>query len=558
MVTNHPLISTSPFTAPVDEPFYYLDNFETVIRWVLERYSDLLDVLEIERLQTLLNLPRSAKALLARMTMRKGNFFRLSKLNYSEIGCIELAMQPLIEAGWIEPDPSVSIDDVFDLLTKEELFTLFKNELSRTGRKADWLLALKQQPLENRTFSTWCDSLSDQAVALKQTPLCERIRLLFFGNLNQSWSEFVLAELGIFRYEAVPFTVESRAFRTRVDVDHYLMIHRCRELLEGDEAVNNVTETLNAFETDNPWIERRRAKLLFRIAQHSERRGDLEAALNIYGQTNYAGARARNIRVLERLNDFAAALPLCMQALEQPESEAERQQLLRMLPRLQRRLGQPAPKRPSTLKYTEIDLLLPLPEIPLRVEAVVQTLLQRDDAPIVYVENALINSLLGLLCWDAIFAPIAGAFFHPFQHGPADLLHPEFYTTRALLFESLLQQLENDTYRTTIRTNYCAKYGIQSPFVYWGTLDESLLDHALNCIPAQDLRKLFTRLLQDIKNNRAGLPDLIQFWPSEQRYQMIEVKGPGDRLQDNQRRWIDFCVTEEIPVAVCYVQWQPS
>jgi hypothetical protein len=36
---------------------------------------------------------------------------------------------------------------------------------------------------------------------------------------------------------------------------------------------------------------------------------------------------------------------------------------------------------------------------------------------------------------------------------------------------------------------------------------------------------------------------------------MIEVKGPGDRLQDNQKRWIDFCAEQQMPVAVCHVEW---
>jgi hypothetical protein len=62
-------------------------------------------------------------------------------------------------------------------------------------------------------------------------------------------------------------------------------------------------------------------------------------------------------------------------------------------------------------------------------------------------------------------------------------------------------------------------------------------------------------LLRDIKQNRAGLPDLIQFWPAERRYHLVEVKGPGDRLQDNQRRWLHYCHERGIPVSVCYVQW---
>jgi len=78
---------------------------------------------------------------------------------------------------------------------------------------------------------------------------------------------------------------------------------------------------------------------------------------------------------------------------------------------------------------------------------------------------------------------------------------------------------------------------------------------ALACLPAAHLAHYFTRMLQDIPVNRSGLPDLIQFYPAESRYRLLEVKGPGDRLQDNQLRWLDYCAAHALPVTVCYVQW---
>jgi hypothetical protein len=81
---------------------------------------------------------------------------------------------------------------------------------------------------------------------------------------------------------------------------------------------------------------------------------------------------------------------------------------------------------------------------------------------------------------------------------------------------------------------------------------------ALDCIPAAHVKKWCERILADIKINRTGFPDLIQFWPAERRYKMIEVKGPGDRLQDNQLRWIDYCAAHDMPVAVCYLQWEQA
>jgi hypothetical protein len=61
--------------------------------------------------------------------------------------------------------------------------------------------------------------------------------------------------------------------------------------------------------------------------------------------------------------------------------------------------------------------------------------------------------------------------------------------------------------------------------------------------------------VRDLQSNRSGFPDLVQFWPKQRRYRMIEVKGPGDRLQDNQRRLLEFCAALGMPVSVCHVRW---
>jgi hypothetical protein len=177
------------------------------------------------------------------------------------------------------------------------------------------------------------------------------------------------------------------------------------------------------------------------------------------------------------------------------------------------------------------------------------------DAPTWYVENALLNSLFGLLCWDAIFQPLPGAFFHPFHAAPADLFERDFVARRAAAFATCLAQLDDGRYRATIMATFDSKAGIQMPFVAWGLITRELLDLALTCIPAAHLRLFFARLLADLAANRSGLPDLIQFWPAEQRYRLIEVKGPGDRLQDNQTRWLRYCVTHQLPVCVCKVSW---
>jgi len=271
----------------------------------------------------------------------------------------------------------------------------------------------------------------------------------------------------------------------------------------------------------------------------------------------HRSARTRTIRLMERLGQWQAARDLCLAAREIPESEAERQQLRRLLPRLNRKLGIAGEKSRELSAVDTFEVLLDPPTGFDSVEIVVREYLAQQEGPpstVHYVENGLINSLFGLLFWDAIFAPIPGAFFHDFQCGPADLESGRFYERRKSQFAKGFADLESGEYKVTIRRRFLAKAGIQAPFVAWGLLTKRLLELALRCFPAPHLRLWFEWIVRDVVDNRAGFPDLVQFWPSEARYRMVEVKGPGDRLQDNQRRFLEFCTEHQMPVFVCRVR----
>lgn len=541
---------------PLDDPLYYLHNFRQVLLWLGQRYADLLDPDEQHFVQQFDSLPQASQALLVRMVMRKGVHFRAGKLSYREIGCTQAAVAPLLALGWVDDRCLLGFEELFAVLQKAELLAAFKPWIDQPkGKKADWRERLAQQFTESRCFAQWCPDLADALYSLTVMDLCDRLRLMFFGNLHQDWSEFVLADLGIYTYEKVEFCAESRGLRSRADVLGFLFLHQCQQAFEAGEPLEAVLAQIATLRTDNPWLEKRRAKLLFQAGQYCERSAELALAQQIYRSCSYPGARSRLIRVLERQEAFAQAMALACAAQQAPESAAEQQHLLRVLPRLRRKLGEPALPKAKPRPVTRLDLDLALPEPLMSVEYCVQAHLSQPDAPVHYVENGLINSLFGLLCWEAIFAPLPGAFFHPFQRGPVDLHSEDFQQRRAPLFAACFEQLRDERYKTTIRQRYAQKWGIQSPFVFWGLLTEDLLEQALACLPAEHLRYWFERLLLDIRANRAGMPDLIQFWPEKKTYRMIEVKGPGDRLQDNQLRWLEFCGEYQMPVTVCYVRW---
>lgn len=540
--------------------YYYLHNFQHALDWLATRYADVLLPAEQDFLAAFAQLPQPARALAVRLLMRRHRVFRAARLHYEEIGDIAAAAAPLLALGWLRADPELDWPTWAALHTKEELLRRYPAAGARAAWRKDALLAALRAHLggpDLRPCSAWGAAPGEAIWSVEIAGLAERLRLMFFGNLDQSWSEFVLADLGIFQYEPVALDADTRAFRDAADLDTWLGLQAVRDSLDAPEPAPaaELHARIAAWPSSVPWLARKQAKTWFRLGQWCERRADWREAERAYRASAYPGARQRLIRVVERQARHAEAHALALAALADSESEAERQLVARMLPRLARQAEQPPPPRVRAAPPEVFELVLPRPAQASRVEWVARDHLGADDAPVHYVENGLINSLFGLLCWEAIFHPVAGAFFHPFQRGPADLHEAGFRARRAAAFDDCLGALRDGSHRARILARFDEKQGVQSPFVFWGMLRRELLEQALACIAPAHLALWFARLLDDLKTNRSGLPDLVRFWPGEGRYELIEVKGPGDRLQDNQLRWLAYAAEHGLPVRVCHVRW---
>ncbi|MFL1407146.1 VRR-NUC domain-containing protein [Marinobacter sp. M1N3S26] len=551
-----------PQTADLTNPLYYLENMETVVNWVDDHHGDLLTTDERRRLADFRLLSVSARALLTRMIMRTGELFRADKLSYPELPEPEpVALAELAAGGWVRTADRVSLDDLFHLFTLAELRPAFAATLSDLGYaralpKAGMKAALADHLDDAIRLADWLPAHHDNVVHLPHMPLFDRIRLMFFGNLRQNWSDFVLVELGYQQYEKVSFTPESRAFQHRHEVDCYLVMHQCREQLDEGVPAANLWPQVPAL-TENTWLASRRDRLLLELGRQAERQGERELALEVLAQSTHREARLKQLRLLERMKRFDDAWAIARDWHTTELSDAEAQGLARILKRVARKVEQPVPELPA--EPAPDDFLVTLPHTGVPVEVAVQQHLWHDHQPVFYVENTLINGLFGLLCWDVVFAPVPGAFFHPFHMGPADLTREDFVPRRRERLEQCFAHLEDGDYGHIILANYRRKQGLANPFVNWLVVNEDLLELALDCIPASHLEVLFRRLLHNLKEHRSGFPDLIRFLPDEvdpaRRYEMIEVKGPGDRLQDHQRRWLAFFHHQGIAARVCYVRW---
>ncbi|MDO9625547.1 MAG: hypothetical protein Q7J46_16385 [Pseudomonas sp.] len=141
-------------SAPLPLELYYPSNFRTDLAWVAERYADLLSDEEQAFLDTFSTLGWQYQALLVRMIMRKGCHFRLSKLEYSEIDYC-LTASPLLEHGRITEHAALAVDEIAELLRKDEVLAhLPVTDHRAAQKKAELLEQLRAQAYPPRPSGT--------------------------------------------------------------------------------------------------------------------------------------------------------------------------------------------------------------------------------------------------------------------------------------------------------------------------------------------------------------------------------------------------------------------
>jgi hypothetical protein len=565
-------ISAAPTTDLA--PDYYLNNFLFLMDWVVQRYTDLLHEDEHELLRAFRQLDRESQCLFVRLSSRKGPLFRADKLAYAEIDSIERAASCLITAGLLTDNATLSIAEVCGLQTKTELLERFKDELQPYRQERKELLVQRLTVLfpQLKTWSEWTDNRLGQVYKLETQALISRLLLLFFGNSRQDLTEFVLQDLGLYRYENYRIDPQHRIFKSRAEIEQYLQLVQLRDQLDTADTLEQLVAIVEALPpaSVSSAIERRRARLCNQLAYKLEKCNEHALAFALYEQSHLPPARERCVRLLEKQGDLAAAWQHLSDILQQPINEHELQIARRMAPRLAKKIGQAMAKVTYLSPALTTVLTKALPTIEqrvqlsrqlddsgslLHVEEIVRLHLNTAAAPCFYVENLLLGGLFGLWLWPEMFRGVDGAFANPFQAAPLDLYQENFIANRPEL-AALWQLFDDNLHHQHILATWEEKFGIANHFVHWSFLRKDLIELALQCIPAKDLKAIFKRLLFDLKSNRSGLPDLIQFYPDTSTYRMIEVKGPGDRLQDNQQRWLEYFASHDIPAEVYYVSWQ--
>ena len=596
--------------------FYYHDNFLHLIRHVHKLYDDLLDDAEREFIEQFLLLSPAAQQIYIRLLCRKGDLFRFQKLSYAEIPDIasalgELAKQRFI--GWLHSGREYEHEthEVLSLFTKPELIQwalslddgFQKARLTKLPR--DELSMLLEQHVEPSP-EILSSLIQDDVLCLFGELEFTTIKLLYFGNLHQDFTDFVLRDLGIYRFETYVIDADSRGFQSRQQLDEQLSYYQFSDGLPllKEASAEQLLESIHTLlvlrdNSKDERVIRRLNRKGCELIRQLERLGETTQVLTLYRQFPLHPARERRCRILwqqlrksQENEAFAVASELVnvITAMHlSPYHVLEKQFVTGFLPQVVKRfqqlsLNDLASQCESLIlplnQWPESDLTISKGEIWQQngVEAAVIAELQQGHQPpsdqqrphdyryqagiACHFENALILSVFGLFYWPVIFAPVSGAFYHDFHHAPVDLYETDFLKKRWEIYQQLNSVFDHDEnqvqFKTQVLERAVQKLGVSNPFIYWGiftTENQTVIEQALEQIPLKHWWLLFDYLWVDIKNHRNGLPDLL--WLADSRkcgdYELIEVKGPGDSLQKNQKGWLEYFVQQSIPARVLYI-----
>ncbi|MHA7880729.1 MAG: VRR-NUC domain-containing protein [Saccharospirillum sp.] len=533
---------------PPDLPVgYYLNNFRALLNTVNDRYDDLLTDTERDFITRFSQLETPAARLLVRCYTRKGPRFRLSKLQYPEIPDTRAAVNTLAQADLIDPLPLLSAEDVARLLTLPELRRLDWVTDKKAG-KNQLLDALAAQT-ERRTATEW--GLDEPVIEPRHWDALRCLQLLYFGNEQQSLTDFVLADLGLFRYEAYALSRHSRAYQQRIELDQHLALNDLRTQAEQSEQAGDVEALLAVagplLATDwYPAAGRRYQRLANRIGFRLEQWQQWATALRLYQSNSQPPARERQCRIHYKQGDYHTCRALLDQMKSAPKDSSETRFYHRFQPKVARKLGLAVDAEPP-VALVEIRQRWVRGELGVECQACAQL----DQTW--WLENLLPLGIFGLIHWPLVFADVPGAFHHPFQQGPSDLYHPEFLQRRGTSRSQLAEDITAERARERIETTWQAKAGVLNPFVHWPALELGLVLRCFERVPWSHWQVIFNHLWLDLKRHRSGFPDLFQI--TETGYRWIEIKGPGDRLQDNQRDWLQVFAEADIPAEVWYIDY---
>ena len=516
---------------------YYAKNLNVLVRTVIDQYADILSESERAFGSSILGLSPDARRLFARIVSRKTPILFEDQLQYREIQNVRTALEQLETYGLICVNACIPADILLARLTVAELGSEYPY-VKRCTPKSRYVDVIACR---------YTDRHIRKSVAQRRRWLTIRDRktldlffLLFFGDRSTDLSAFVTRDLGIIQYESYSLKRKDRQFNSLTELTTYLDWASLSDSLgQADTAptpgrVSMYIEMLRQ-SSANRTLERYRSRILNRLGHLLERAKQSRFAIRAYRYSFRHPARERIVRILYRSGKRNSALRMRDKILADPWCKDEEYFARRFQ----------VPRTKSDLFSIDSETLNGNP-----IKSIEQYALQclaTTGAMGWHLENSLPLALFGLAYWEWMYTSIPGAFTNQFQSGPRDLYWPEFLEVRKNQCSDPLE--DNSSLCEQILKTAKSKRGLANRLINWDVVPEHVLQDIVYSIGDDDLQSLLKIVRSDLSQMRSGFPDLTVLYPSG-RYEFVEVKGPGDQVQRNQRFWLNSLAREGLPARV--------
>ena len=551
-------------------PRYYLDNFRYVLDFVKRLYGNLLTDTEWDFINRFEELSLDAQCLYVRFSNRKGLFFRVNKLQYTEITDLPAATAELVRTGFINPLSAHHVsqgNEALSTFTKPELLDLLPLEPEETralGKEKKEQVV--RYALNELDFGEIVTSLTTHEAVVKINFEAEdmMVKYLFFGNRGGSMTEFVVRDLGMVNFERYDESKLTARFRTRKEVEDKLLISLTNEEFYGlKEAEAPADDIYNWFLN---WNETRPElteiaipgyqKLVCRVGAYLERQKLPEQALSVYELSDRVPARERRVRLLFKNGAVEEALALCDEIAVSPLNAEERY----FANDFREKIMSAGEKKRTRKATTRFLLDAGSVNIPAayrhHVEAGVMNYYLEQEYDAAFTENYPWRGLFGLVFWDIIYDANVSAIHHPLQRAPSDFYLPDFYVKRETLLKNRLTELTTkDDWRRHTGRMFNAKYGITNVLVDWSDELLTLVQRMIDLLDIEQLRLILLEMARNVREHTRGFPDLL-IWNEQGDYEFVEVKSPTDHLGPQQLHWLEFFQTIGVHGKVIRVIWE--
>ncbi|KAM7489156.1 hypothetical protein LguiB_026640 [Lonicera macranthoides] len=451
-------------------------------------------------------------------------------------------------------------------------------------------------------------------LSLKAVSLVWRAERLFFLNGEQDLSAFLLVDLGIVKYPTYNCIISDQIFSCRSDLlsyeeaieiaqimDQFLdennseMVLRCIEISNSRMSSSSVklvpslkSESMASFFScfSASWVYSKVVLLGVSFLEHENR---YDHAINLLKRLllNFTSDRRRGywtLRLsvdLEHVGRLNESLLVAEDGLLDPYVRAGSRISLQ---RRVLRLGKP-PRRWKTPSFSE-SVKRKITEVhvqgrPLNCSTGMKSRFYGEDGEQcgveelalqyyageeggcwqgVHTESGIWLTIFGLLMWDIIFADVPNVFRTRFQTAPLDMETDSFYEVRKSIIEPVLQKIQEGMAEEIIITSWEANRGTSCRGLNWDRHSLTDLRAVVSCVGGPCLALICRHLAQDYRSWSSGMPDLL-LWRFHGDYsgeaKLVEVKGPRDRLSEQQRAWLLFLMDSGFKAEVCRVSPAP-